>query len=109
MNEGIESSEKPSMAVTSAEKMANVAVFSRTSPIEHLKDLTGRIAPTPLMLIADPESGHGEELNRDYHQAAGQPKTLWEIPGAGHVGGVTSHAAEYEQRVIGFLDRYLAS
>ena len=39
------------------------------------------------MLIADPDSGHGEELSRDYYAAAGQPKALWEIPGAGHVGG----------------------
>ena len=108
MDEDMPGSDKPGMAVMSAIKTASVAVFSHTSPPEHLKDLTGRIAPTPLMLIADPDSGHGEELNRDYHAAAGQPKTLWEIPGAGHVGGVTSHAAEYEQRVIGFLDRYLA-
>ena len=62
-----------------------------------------------LLLIADPDSGNGEELDRDYYDAAAQPKTLWEIPGAGHVNGVTSRSAEYERRVIGFLDRYLAS
>ena len=108
MDEDMPGSDKPTAAVMSAVKTASIAVFSNTAPPEHLKDLSARIAPTPLMLIADPDSGHGEELNRDYYAAAGQPKTLWEIPGAGHVGGMTSHAAEYERRVVGFLDRHLA-
>ncbi len=108
MDEDMPSSDKPTATVMNAVKSASIAVFSNTAPPDHLKDLTGRIAPTPLMLIADPDSGHGEELNRDYYAAAKQPKTLWEIPGAGHVGGVTSHAAEYERRVVGFLDRHLA-
>ena len=32
------------------------------------------------------------------------PKTLWEIPGAGHVGGIRAQPAEYERRVVGFFD-----
>jgi hypothetical protein len=60
------------------------------------------------MLIASPHSGHGEELNRGYYRAAGEPKTLWEIPESRHVGGIRARPAEYERRVVGFFDRALA-
>ena len=107
MDEDMPGSDKPLAAVVSAVKTASVAVFSHTAPPDHLADLVPKIAPTPLLLIADPDSGHGEDLSRDYYAAAGQPKTLWEVPGAGHVGAVTSHAAEYERRVIAFIDAAL--
>jgi hypothetical protein len=38
---------------------------------------------------------------------AGAPKQLWEIPGAGHTGGLETRPREYERRVIGFLDEAL--
>ena len=66
-----------------------------------------RIAPRPLLLIAAPDSRHGEELNRGYYRAAREPKTLWEIPESGHTGGLTARPAEYERRVVGFFDRAL--
>ena len=108
MDEDMPASDKPTATILNAVKAASIAVFSHTAPPEHLKDLSARIEQ-PVMFIADPDSGHGESLSRDYYAAAAQPKTLWEIPGAGHVGGITSRAAEYERRVIGFLDRHLAS
>jgi hypothetical protein len=33
-------------------------------------------------------SPNGEDLNRRYFEAAGEPKALWEIPEAGHMGGL---------------------
>jgi hypothetical protein len=39
--------------------------------------------------------------------AAGRPKTLWEIPGAGHTGGLKAQPQQYEQRVIAFFERAL--
>lgn len=51
--------------------------------------------------------GHGvdtEALNPGYFKAAGQPKTRWEIPESKHVGGLAARPAEYERRVIRFLD-----
>jgi dienelactone hydrolase len=94
-------------APLSAFKTASIAVFSNHAPPANLKDLVGRIAPRPLLLIAAPESGHGEDLNRGYFEAAGEPKALWEIPESKHVGGITARPAEYERRVIGFLDEAL--
>ena len=67
-------------------------------------DVVGEIAPRPLLLIAAPNSGHGEDLNRDYLAAAHAPKQLWEIPESDHVGGISARPAEYERRVAGFFD-----
>jgi hypothetical protein len=39
-----------------------------------------------------------------YYQAAGQPKQLWEVPGAGHTGGIGAMPQEYEQRIVAFFD-----
>jgi hypothetical protein len=88
-------------------KTASVAVFSNQTPPTNLKKLVGEIAPRPLFLIAAPNSPHGEDLNVGYFAAAGEPKTLWEIPESKHVGGLAARPAEYERRVIGFFDRAL--
>jgi hypothetical protein len=94
-------------AVVNGVRTGAVSVFANQTPPRHLADLAGRIAPRPLMLVAAPNSKHGEELNRDYYRAAGQPKALWEIPESRHVGGIVARPAEYEQRVVGFFDRAL--
>ena len=88
-------------------KTASIAVFSNHPIPTNLRHLVGKIAPRPVLLIAAPNSGYGEELNRGYYKAAGQPKTLWEIPESGHVGGLTARPREYEQRVIAFFDTAL--
>jgi hypothetical protein len=88
----------------SAIKTASIAVFANQSPPANLRHLVDRIAPRPLLLIAAPNSKHGEELNRGFFKAAGEPKTLWEIPESKHVGGLAARPAEYERRVIRFFD-----
>ena len=88
-------------------KTASIAVFSNHPIPTNLKRLVGKIAPRSVMLIAAPNSGYGEDLNRGYYAAAGQPKTLWEIPESKHVGGLAARPREYEQRVIRFFDRHL--
>ena len=93
--------------LVSASKTAAIAISANQLPPDNLKDLAAR-TKAPLLLIAAPNSGHGEELNRGYARAAGDAATLWEIPEAGHVGGLAARPAEYEQRVVGFFDRELA-
>jgi hypothetical protein len=85
-------------------KQASIAVFANQSPPTNLRDLVPNIAPRPLLLIAAPNSGNGEDLNRGYFKAAGKPKTLWEIPESKHVGGLAARPAEYERRVTRFFD-----
>ena len=95
------------MAPSAWVKQAAISVFSNQAPPTDLKDLVGRIAPRPLLLIAAPELGVGEELNRGYRDAAGRSATLWEIPESHHVGGMAARPAEYERRVVGFFDEAL--
>ena len=86
-----------------------LAVMSGTPPPPALDDLAARIAPRPLFLIYAGQGVGGEELNPEYFEAASQPKTLWKIDEAGHVGGFDARPEEYEQRVVAFFDRALLS
>jgi uncharacterized protein len=99
--------EKASNAVPAWIKQASLVVFSNQSPPTNLRELVPKIAPRAMFLIAAPNAPTGEDLNRGYYKAAGQPKILWEIPESKHVGGLEARPREYEQRVIGFFDRTL--
>jgi uncharacterized protein len=81
-------------------------VSSNQMPPANLKDLAGRI-DQPVLLIAAPIKGVGEELNRGYARAAGDSATLWEIPESTHTGGIVARPEEYERRVVGFFDEAL--
>ena len=37
-------------------------------------------------------------------RAAGEPKQMWKVPVASHTGGIDAQPAEFERRVIAFLD-----
>jgi uncharacterized protein len=89
--------------VAAGVKTASVAVFANSSPPANLKSLTPKI-DAPVLLIAAPNSPQGEKLNRGYARAAGDNATLWEIPEAGHMGGIKVRPAEYERRVVAFFD-----
>jgi uncharacterized protein len=88
---------------------AGTAVFSDSAPPPHLIDLVDEIAPRPMFLIYATEGTAGEEhrANRAFHEEAGSPKAIWEIPEAGHVGGLEARPREYKRRVIGFFDHAL--
>jgi fermentation-respiration switch protein FrsA (DUF1100 family) len=93
----------PQWALTTAA----TAIFAGESPPPNLKDLVGRIAPRPILLIYAENGQGGEDLNAKFFAAAGEPKELWEVPGAQHLGGITTHPQEYERRVIDFFDSAL--
>jgi hypothetical protein len=107
MDHDVNATERLLSAPTYAVKAAAVSVFANQTPPPNLKDVVGRIAPRPVLLIAAPNSPNGEDLNRGYFRAAREPKALWEIPESRHVGGITARPAEYERRVVGFFDRAL--
>ena len=68
-----------------------------------------QISPRPVLLI------HGEqdpyvprsEIQALY-KAAGNPKALWIVPGAGHRQADQTSPEEYWARVLGFFDHWLA-
>jgi fermentation-respiration switch protein FrsA (DUF1100 family) len=69
-------------------------------------DAIGDISPRPVLLIF----GEREVANGHAHQqfaAAGEPKSLWIVPGVGHGGYIQTWPDEYESRVIGFFDEAL--
>ena len=85
------------------------ALFTSTLPPPRLKSDVARIAPTASFFIYG-ENGQGgteEKPNKGFYAAAGEPKQLWEVPNGQHIAGITTEPAEYERRVIGFLDRHL--
>jgi dienelactone hydrolase len=87
---------------------AGIALFSDQLPPPSLKQLIPRIAPTPVFLIYGEHGQDGERnLNPTYYESARPPKQIWQVPGSGHVGGIDAHPAEYERRVVAFLDRAL--
>jgi len=50
----------------------------------------------------------GEDIRQPkYYAAAGEPKAIWKVPGAEHTGGIDARPAEYERRVVDFLDNAL--
>jgi uncharacterized protein len=97
------------LSITSyAALTAGIAVFSNHTPPPSLKDLVGRIAPTPVFFIYGEHGQDGERnLNPTYYAAAGEPKALWEVRGSGHVGGITAQPQEYERRIVAFFDQAL--
>ena len=93
----------PAMAV----QTAAIAVLSGDALPPSLEQLVVEVAPRPVFLIFSSNGGGGEELNPVYFAAAGQPKELWEVPGAGHTAGISGHPQEYERRVTQFFDSWL--
>jgi dienelactone hydrolase len=87
---------------------AGIALFSNDAPPPSLKDLVGRIAPTPVFFVYGEHGQDGERnLNPTYYASAHEPKAIWQVPGSGHVGGIVARPKEYERRVVGFFDRTL--
>ena len=84
------------------------AVFSNHRPPRPIVDVIGSIAPRPVFLIYSAPGMGGEDVRQPkYFAAAGEPRSIWQVPGAEHTGGIDARPAEYERRVIGFFDRAL--
>lgn len=95
------------MLPTSAVQTAALTVLSNEPPPPSLKDAVAKVAPRSVFLIGAGRSGAGEDINPTYFRAAHEPKAIWAIPEAHHVGGYDARPQEYERRVVGFFDRAL--
>ena len=82
-----------------------VALFSNSTASAEPRGPRAEIAPTPFFFIyAVPGQGGEAELSETFYDAAREPKEIWQVPGAGHTGGIEAQPAEYERRVVGFFD-----
>jgi hypothetical protein len=96
----------PSQAVMTAA----TTVFANHAPPAPIVDRIGAIAPRPVLLIyADPGIGGENTRQPEYYAAAGEPKSIWKIPGSDHTGGIDAEPHEYEERVVGFFNHALLS
>ena len=98
---------KPLEITVSAMATVGTALFANDLPPPSLEDLVPRIAPRPVFFIYATHGQGGEDLNPNFHAAAREPKELWEIKVGKHTGGIEVVPAEYERRVVEFLDRAL--
>lgn len=89
---------------TQVVQTAALAALSGALPPPSLHELVRRIAPRPVFLIYAEHGAGGEDLNRSFYRAAGEPKRLWRVGGAGHTGGYDADPRGYERRVVDFLD-----
>lgn len=86
---------------------ATTDLLTPARPPITLREAVGRAAPRPMLLItagAVPDEQHAARFIQ-----AGSPGTVtvWEVPGARHIGGLATAPAEWETRVISFLDAAL--
>ena len=87
---------------------AATTVFQNHGPHPRPEERIGLIAPRPVFLIyAVPGIGEEDTRQPQFFAAAGEPKQIWQVPGSDHTGGLEAQPAEYERRVIAFLDRSL--
>ncbi len=72
-------------------------------------DLISLISPRPVFLIQGEEDVVvPADAAQKLYEAAGEPRTLWMVPRAGHIGSVSAKPEEYERRVIAFFDESLS-
>jgi uncharacterized protein len=84
---------------------AATSVFQNHGPHPRIEERIGLISPRPVFLIyAVPGIGEEDIRQPQFFAAAGEPKQIWRVPGSGHTGGLEAQPAEYERRVIEFLD-----
>jgi uncharacterized protein len=81
------------------------ALFTNDLPPPSLKSEVPRIAPSAVFFVYGEKGQGGTETtpNRGFHEAAREPKQIWEVPGGQHIAGITTQPQEYERRVIAFF------
>jgi dienelactone hydrolase len=82
-------------------------VLANEGPPPDLVDLVRRIRSPVLLVYGSEGQSSEQDLTPVYYDAARAPKAIWEVPGAGHTGGLAAQPAAYERRVVEFFDRAL--
>ncbi len=75
--------------------------YSAARPV----DKVGAISPRPVLFIYGTDIEGGRQL----YEAARQPKELWHIPEAPHLGGFAARPEEYAAKILTFYDQALTA
>jgi fermentation-respiration switch protein FrsA (DUF1100 family) len=87
--------------------IAEAETGSRIDWVRPVDDIA-RISPRPVYIIQGlKDSAVPPDSARQLFDAAGEPRFLWLGEDAYHMNMYARYPAEYEQRVLGFFDRYL--
>ena len=71
-------------------------------------EVVGEISPRPIFFIINgPEDEFSSQLVEYIYTFAGEPKSYWRIPEAGHGGGPEKRPEEYAQRLVAFFNSTL--
>jgi pimeloyl-ACP methyl ester carboxylesterase len=75
-----------------------------------IRGAVSKLAPRPIFLVGGDTPGSTREQRSitQFFAAASDPKEMWIIPNTQHIAGLQTRPDEYEARVTGFFDHYLA-
>jgi fermentation-respiration switch protein FrsA (DUF1100 family) len=79
-----------------------------SAPLTTLEAMA-QITPRPILIISGAGQRYERRAMRKYYAAAGPPKTLWEIPEAGHAGCWAARPEAYADKIVDFFDQALLS
>jgi fermentation-respiration switch protein FrsA (DUF1100 family) len=71
---------------------------AQVSPVDAIR----QISPRPVLLIHGQREAPRTQPEAQL-QAAGEPRSLWIVPGVGHGGYYQASPPEFERRVVEFL------
>jgi hypothetical protein len=74
-----------------------------------LRSSAAAAAPRRMLLITAGEVSDEQRADRSIQAASPETVDLWVVPSTGHIGGLRTRPDEWEERVVGFLDRQLAA
>ncbi|MEW5873105.1 MAG: alpha/beta fold hydrolase [Chloroflexota bacterium] len=72
-----------------------------------VSQVIGSLSPRPLFLVATGAFPANARMGQHYYDLAGEPKTLWVIPEAGHGGTFSARPEEYAAKLQEFFDQAL--
>ncbi len=83
-----------------------IGIFSGVPKPTGVMDSIPAIAPRPVLFIST-GTGQEQRITRQYYEAASEPKSLFEIPEAGHGAGLNARPDEYAERMLLFFGESL--
>jgi hypothetical protein len=86
---------------------AGVTVLTGELPPPDLQHLVPRISASTFFIYGENGQPSERPANRAFAASMQGRAQLWEVPNAGHTGGIDAVPEEYERRVIAFFDSAL--